>query len=203
MGLLVVLAPNLVVLIADPGRSRACEPLRPVGAYMIDPALRDTDSRPPQLNKLSAIVQVADDQGSGCGPDSKCRPPNTITFGPAATDDFTAPQNIGYRIIAIGAGMPLGLVPIGSPTLYPVIGGEVVLYWTDAGAQPFDFMVSIVAIDRAGNESAEQLVRIRSDAGGGCSVALRARLPTAVVVVTFALLAAATTLTRRRPRSRG
>lgn len=173
--------------------------------YTTDPAMREMDSQPPTLNTLSVSMQAESGSPKGCGGESSCGYAGSIRIGPAATDDVTASQDIGYRVTATDTRVPLGLSAlgaIGSPQLYPVIDGKLVLYYVDAGDQPFDFVVSIVAIDRAGNESAERFVRVKSDDGGGCSVALGSRLPTAVVVVTFALLAAATTLTRRRFRAR-
>ena len=78
---------------------------------------------------------------------------------------------------------------------------ELSLWWIDGNTddqEAFDFTLALVAVDRAGNESAPKTVRIVSE-GGGCSVASPARPRGAVA---FALVTLIALGVRRRPRSR-
>ena len=63
------------------------------------------------------------------------------------------------------------------PSQVTVLDGELWFAWDDGTEdhEPIDFTLRVVAIDRAGNESAPQMVRVTDDPGG-CAIA-RPRAP--------------------------
>ena len=82
-----------------------------------------------------------------------------------------------------------------------VSDGEIWFNWTDGTEdhEPIDFTLLVVAIDRAGNESAPQMVRVHDDPGG-CAIA-RPRRP--YRGLTFVAAAALLLAARRRKTPRG
>jgi hypothetical protein len=194
-----------------PAPARACSIAAPT-AHVVDPAMQATDQMAPTLSPIPAPTIGRGFAPGGCsGSSSSCDDIGVIQIQPKATDDMTPAEQIGFRITLAGGTLPAGLtLPADAIDLtpgYPIVG----LIWVDGATNdqdPVDFTLSIVAVDRAGNESAPQTVVVHDDGGGsgGSSCQLssghsgrsgRTPAPAAICLTVFALLVA----TRRRRHS--
>jgi MYXO-CTERM domain-containing protein len=198
--LLLILAAAVVSAVPVP--ARACSIAGPE-PLVLDPSLQATDRQPPALTAIS-LVSVKRGQGSeasGCGGrGSSCDDLGSLGITVSATDDATAPADLGYRMTVASGKLPAGLsIPdfamkaVGGP-------GELYLFWTDGATddqESFDFTLTVVAVDRAGNASAPATLHI-VDGDSGCNVAAAARRSGASALVA-ALMLLAVGLRRRRP----
>jgi uncharacterized protein (TIGR03382 family) len=199
----VVVTLVIVVAVGRPSAVDACSLLNPQ-PFEIDPAMQATDHQPPVLTGL-AVTDIKRGRGpesTGCGSSgSSCDDLGWIGINPAVTDDHTPAEKLGFLVSVVGGKLPQGLDVPAEPLRLPLPGQQIVLSWLDGASddqEPFDFTLSVVALDLAGNESAPVEVHVSNDGGGGCNIAWF-RNPTAPALA-FALLALAA-LTRRRSRS--
>ena len=189
---------SLIVAVGVAAASRGARACKPLGQapHTIVASMQATDMTPPTLAAVPpARIHYADDAQGGCGSD--CSDVGSIAIAPMATDDMTAPAQIGYRFtlqsgtLAPGLTLPATALDANSPE-------GVVLYWNSTTGQPFDFTLEIVAVDLAGNESAPQSLRIMNDSSHACAVGRGQRAGVASIVMLAVLFAAAA----RRRRSR-
>lgn len=195
-----------VIAFVAPAAAHACTFSGPQ-PLQIDPGLKATDRQPPSLTTVS-VVGVKRGQGpqaSGCGQTaSSCDDLGQIRIAVAGTDDMTPAEQLGFRVSIAAGKPPAGLiVPDSAVTIDggPTGDGELLLLWTDGNTddqESLDFTVNVVAVDRAGNESAPKTLRV-ADQGSGCNLASRSRRA-GVGVLVFVLLALAARASRlRRP----
>jgi hypothetical protein len=180
--------------------ARACSFLGPT-PYQIDASMQATDQVAPTLQPLSVTRLQRGMKTEGCMSGSSCDGSGSLAIGGAATDDVTPANGIGYRFtLEAGALPPSFSILLNQPSQAVVSDGEIWFTWNDGtdDHDPIDFTLRVVAIDRAGNESAPQTVRVTDDPGG-CAIA-RPRAPSRglAFVAAAALLLAA----RRRPSRR-
>lgn len=177
--------------------ARACEPIGQT-AHTVIASMQATDQTPPVLPALPpADVHRSDGSGrGGCG-QMVCPDVGIISIAALATDDMTAPAQIGYRFTLESGMLPAGF------TLPPTAVVGTALWWgSDPGHGAIDFTLRVVAIDLAGNESAPQTVRVVDDTGGGCAIVwLRRSSAGPAVLAIAALLLAAPRRPRRLRRS--
>jgi hypothetical protein len=196
IGLVTVLAVCLV-----PVPARACK-LIPNSLHTIDPAMQEVDTQPPTLAPIDTVEvnRGQEVESDGCLFSTPCgESRGSIRFAATATDDMTSADRIGYRLSIVTGAPPAGFV---TPPAIESLGKVVYVPWDDdatSDQEAFDVTFAVVAIDRAGNESAPQMFRAQhAGTGGGCGVAGR-RGPSPGVV-TFALLAGLAVTLRRRSR---
>ncbi len=109
---------------------------------------------------------------------------------------MTAPERIGYRFTLAAGELPPGLT-LPDTAVEPNASDAVDLFWNGSTGRPIDFTLRIVAIDRAGHESAPQSLNIKSDDSHACAVA-RGHTARPGLIAWLALLVAAGV--RRRGR---
>jgi hypothetical protein len=178
---------------------RACSVVGPQ-PFEIDAAMAATDRQPPALTGLAVtnVKRGRAPENTGCGSTgTSCDDLGWIGILPAVTDDHTPAGQLGYLVSLVRGQLPEGLALPPQTFALPGPNREMTLFWLDGNTddqESFDFTLSVVAIDLAGNESAPMQVHIGND-GKGCSVTWFRRPTTAAL--TLALLALAT-LTRRR-----
>jgi hypothetical protein len=161
------------------------------------------DVQAPKLTGL-AVTTIKRGKGSenaGCSSSgTSCDDLGWVAILPAVTDDHTPASELGYALSLVEGKLPEGLeLPLQRFKL-PVPGKEIRLSWLDGQTddqEPFDFVLAVVVIDLAGNESAPLGVHVTNGGNDGCSVA-RLRTSTAAGTA-FALLALAA-FARRRTR---
>jgi hypothetical protein len=179
--------------------ARACSFLGPT-PYEVDTSMQATDHVAPTLPPLTVTRLRRGAKTEGCMSANSCDGSGSLAIGSAATDDVTPATGLGYRFMLIAGTLPRAFsILLNQPSQVVVSDGEIWFNWDDGteNHQPIDFTLQVVAIDRAGNESAPQAVRIQDDPGG-CAIA-RPRAP--YRGLGFAALAALL-LAARRPRGR-
>jgi hypothetical protein len=168
--------------------------------HTIDPAMQGIDSQPPTLTPIE-IVEVHrghEVESNGCLFTQTCGEDlGSIWFAVTATDDMTPDDRIGYRLSIAAGTPPAGFV---LPPALESLGTRVYVPWNDGASgdqEAFDVTFAVVAIDRAGNESAPQTFRAQhAGTGGGCRIAGRRGHP--LGLITFALLAGLAVTLRKR-----
>jgi MYXO-CTERM domain-containing protein len=181
---------------------RACSVAGPQ-PFEVDPTMSVADVRAPELTGLSVttIKRGKSSENTGCGSSgSSCDDLGWIGILPAVTDDRTPTAELGYALSLVEGKLPEGLELPSQRFKLPAPGKEIRLSWLDGQTddqEPFDFVLSVVVIDLAGNETAPMAVHVTNGGNGGCSVAW-SRTPRAAGPM-FALLALAA-LARRRKR---
>jgi len=152
--------------------ARACSVAGP-SPYVIDASMQATDHVSPTLQPLSvASLQRGTATGGACSRNS-CDGMGSLALTIAVSDDVTPATNLGYRFsLAAGALPPSFIIMLDQPSQVTVSDGKIWFNWDDGTEDhaPIDFTLQVVAIDRAGNESAPQTVRVTDDPGG-CAVA--------------------------------
>ena len=173
--------------------ARGCEPIGyPTHLIVSSMAM---DQTPPTLSAvgLPEFHFASGDSKGGCG-GSYCPDVGTITIPVTATDDWTKPAQIGYRLTLIMGTLAPGLMlPVDA--IEP--GGSLLrLYWDSTTGHSVDFTLQVVAIDLAGNESAPQMVRVEYHADSECSIG--GARPSRFGLGGIAILALIVTAYRRR-----
>jgi hypothetical protein len=160
-------------VVGRPAPARACSLLGP-GPYVIDPSMQATDHVAPTLPPLSVARLQRGSASEGCSHNT-CEGVGVLAIGGAATDDVTPAEGIGYRFsVVAGALPPSFLILLDQPSRATVSDGKIWLDWGDGATddqEPIDFTLEVIAIDRAGNESAPQTVRVADDSGAACAIA--------------------------------
>ena len=165
MNRVVSLFAGAAVVIALHADARACDPAfnEP---HTIDASMQAADQTPPTLPAIPPPQYHHADDSSGCG-GSKCGDFTHVAFQALATDDTTLAGRIGYRF-TLESGNAQG-VDLPTTAIEPVAG--VIRLGVDQGTVGFDFVLQVVAIDLAGNESAAQSVRVVHSSDSECSLA--------------------------------
>jgi hypothetical protein len=185
-----------------PRSAQACD-LRGDSFHTIDPALQGVDSQPPTLAPIGEVMihRGHDPESRGCIDSGICGEfLGSFSIAVQATDDIAPAERIGYRV-SVASGTP----PQGFHMRDPIrANGSLWVWWNDGATgdqEAFDFTLSLVAIDEAGNESAAQTVHIQDGgSGGGCRIG--GRRSSTGGVVAAALLAITAAARRRRRGSR-
>jgi hypothetical protein len=182
--------------LSSPRRARACKPLGHT-THVINPAMQAMDQTPPTLPAIPPPeLHFASDDSKGCG-DDYCPDVGAIFIPALATDDWTKPGQIGYRLslvagtLAPGLSLPVDAIEPGGDRLH--------LYWDSTTGRPVDLTLQVVAIDLAGNESAPQTVRVAHDPGGACAIARGRPSRSATPWLALAAVLIAVHRSRRRP----
>ena len=84
----------------------------------------------------------------------------SLAISAAPTDDVTPATDIGYRFSLVAGALPPSFyILLDEPSRAVVSDGQIWFDWSDGtdDHQPIDFTLRVVAIDRAGNESAPQM----------------------------------------------
>jgi hypothetical protein len=179
------------VFVAVVGRApaRACSP-QGNHTYAVDSTLRATDSEAPTLEPITDVIvsRGSEPDSVGClGDTCSVGGLGSIRFAALATDNATPSTSLGYRLSVV-AGQP----PSGFELRGPVSVAAV--FWHETSdEEPFDVTFEVVALDKAGNESAPQTFRAQhAGAGVGCRIAaarstVRSAIPAAILIaVAFA-----------------
>jgi hypothetical protein len=189
---LLVTAVLVAALRAD---ARACSVAGPT-PYVVDASMQATDHVAPTLEPLSiASLQRGTATGGACS-GSSCDGMGSLALTIAASDDVTPANNLGYRFSLAAGALPASFfILLDQPSQVTVSDGKIWFNWDDGTEDhaPIDFTLQMVAIDRAGNRSAPQMVRVTDDPGG-CAIARPHPRGLACIV------AAALLLARRRRR---
>jgi len=194
--LLVVLI--LAACLMPGGRARACSFGGP-SQYVVDASMQATDHVAPTLPPVSVARLQRGEKTGGCTDGSTCDGFGSLALSVAPSDDVTPANAIGYRFSLAAGALPPGFsILLDQPSQVVVSDGEIWFNWTDGTEDhaPIDFTLRVAAIDRAGNESAPQMVRV-TDNPGGCAIARPHARGKAWFVVAAMVLAARS---RRRQR---
>ena len=139
--------------------ARACSVLGP-SPYVIDASMQATDHVAPTLQPLSvARLQRGTATGGACS-HSSCDGMGSLALTIAVSDDVTPAMDIGYRFSLAAGALPASFVILlDQPSRVAVSDGKLWFNWDDGTEDhaPIDFTLQVVAIDRAGNESAPQM----------------------------------------------
>lgn len=150
-------------------------------AHVLDPAEVSVDTTPPTAPGPISVERLR----RGVGPDlsgaaSSCDDLGRIVLSfTHASDDRTTAVDMGYEVTLVDGTLPNGLElpdgPVGS-----LVGGEgarIAFTWIDGASDPqeaFDFMLGVVAVDRAGNRAAPsdmRVVHVVHNGHSGCNSA--------------------------------
>jgi hypothetical protein len=157
-----------------PTDARACSLAGP-SPYTVNTSLQAIDHVAPTLPPPSVTRLRRGEEYSGCMGGNSCDGLASLALGVAPSDDVTPATDIGYRFSLVAGGLPPSFtIILDRPSQFFMSDGELWFSWGDGTEDhaPIDFTLEVVAIDRAGNESAPQTVRVQ-DAGssGGCAIA--------------------------------
>lgn len=175
------LALFLVALVFLSRAADACSFPGPI-EHEIDPAEQAIDKEPPARTETVGVSvrRGKGPEGSGCGGQgsSSCDDIGSIALIPTPpSDDRTPPNELGYRLRFVGGRLPDGLrIPDDARRLSQGEPPALDLRWIDGATddqEPFDFTVTLTAIDKAGNEGPESApIRIHhSGSSSGCRIA--------------------------------
>jgi hypothetical protein len=188
--LLVALVVVAAACLMPGGRARACSFSGP-SPYVVDASMQATDHVAPTLPPVSVARLQRGEKTGGCTGASTCDGFGSLALSVAPSDDVTPANAIGYRFSLAAGALPPGFsILLDQPSQVVVSDGEIWFNWTDGTDDhaPIDFTLRVTAIDRAGNESAPQMVRVIDDPGG-CAIArphARGRAWLLVVVMVLA-----------------
>jgi hypothetical protein len=138
-------------------RVAACFTVK-IPPYEIDPALRDSDTTPPtafrDVSALGVRVASLHCRGHECT-EGSC--PDwgglRISFS-RPKDDQTPNDALGYRLVWMGASMPDGMLDATDHVWRLGSATEVVVELDYDAIAGLDGEIALIAVDRAGNESA-------------------------------------------------
>jgi hypothetical protein len=181
--------------------AQACSPLG-YPAHTVAPAMQGIDTQAPTLAPIPepTLTRRLTDDG-GCGPASKCPDPGGyLMLSVHAADDMSEPAEIGYRLSITEGTPPAGFrLPVPNPIAVSQPNAIFLRWFEGEELEAFDFTLSVVAVDRAGNESAPQTVHIQDPGdAGGCRIGARRHANVGTGLI--ALLALAFAAHRRRAR---
>jgi len=159
-------------LAAPRADARACSFAGP-GPYVIDTSMQATDHVAPTLGPITVARLQRGAKTGGCQGGNSCDGFASLTLAVTASDDVTPATDIGYRFsLVAGALPPFSSILLDQPSTVVLSDGGIWFGWAEGTENnpPIDFTLQVVAIDRAGNESPPQTVRV-SDDPGGCAIA--------------------------------
>ena len=159
-------------------------------------AANPSDTTPPVITEASVFDLVRGSDGQGCrGRGNSCADIARLVLDLEGTDDVSARADLGFRVRVVEGSLPNGTVPVAYTADVSVRPFQVA--WAERDAESFDAVLEIVAVDRAGNESAPR--RLAVDGGG---LACSASNGGFGAVLGFAPLALVLALIARRARRR-
>jgi MYXO-CTERM domain-containing protein len=159
-------------LAAPRADARACSFAGP-GPYVVDASMQATDHGAPTLGTITVARLRRGAKTGGCMEGNSCDGIGSLTLAGAASDDVTPATDIGYRFSLVAGALPPSFsILLGQPSTVVVSDGDLWFSWDDGTEDhaPIDFTLQLVAIDRAGNQSAPQTVHVTDDPGG-CAIA--------------------------------
>lgn len=166
---------------ACPGAARACSYSAPA-PHVVDPTEAALDVTPPgAVGRVEASVKrghglQSEGCGQGLGTDS-CADMGTVHLQfDGATDDRTAPADMGYRLeVAEGddPGFLWGDLAAAGIRVEYLEAGRAGLWlpWVDGDSnaqEPLDLVLRITPVDRAGREGPSVDVDVGDPGSGGC-----------------------------------
>lgn len=189
-------------VLAGAGRADACS-IAGSAAHLIDATRVDTVAPEPPTDVSVVLNRGPYAEGGGCGSDhvsSSCDGIGILQFqlNEPATDDQTAPENMGYLIEVVDGSLPRGLsIPA------TALRSTLVFSWIDDdadGQEVIAFSVTLTPVDEAGNVgAASDPIRVY-DPGSAEGCAMPGRAPSLDAAL---LLLLATALARASMRRRG
>lgn len=187
-----------------PSPADACESVAPDYLQIDTPP--ELDTTPPEAPTLTE-VRIGRSYGprdEGCSQSaSSCDGFGTVGIQiQPGKDDRTAPQDLGYLVRVRGGSLPGGATPSDRPVL--LLSGGLYVSFPDPGPddqEPIDVTFEVVAVDRAGNESAPTVARATSPGDGGC--ALSGRAHSGIFARVVVVLALSVLVLRRARRGAG
>ncbi len=126
-------------------------------------AANPSDTTPPQITEAAVFDLARGSDGQGCsGARSSCDDIARLVLDLAATDDVSGRAEIGFRVRVVEGSLPNGV----RPAAYTVDVSSMRFQsaWAETDAKSFSAVLEIVAVDRAGNESAPRRLTVE---GGG------------------------------------
>ncbi|HEY7375107.1 MAG TPA: hypothetical protein VIF57_23295 [Polyangia bacterium] len=163
-------------LAAPRADARACSIAGP-SPYVVDASLQATDHVAPTLGSVTVARLQRGASTGGCDGSGTsggtCDGLGSLALAVPASDDVTPATDIGYRFSLVDGALPPSFtILLGRPSTAALSDGQIWFSWSDGTDDhpPIDFTLQVVAVDRAGNESAPQTVRV-SDDPGGCAIA--------------------------------
>jgi hypothetical protein len=157
--------------------------------------MAEVDQMAPALPK-PMVARITRHDGTGCMGGDSCGDFTAVNLTNLATDDQTPSDRIGYRFALVAGALPSGFaLPTGVVDL-AMSDASLWLDWPGIDSD-FDFTLQLVAVDRAGNESAPQTVRISEDTGG-CSIGHPRGTGAVVIAAAVFVLASGAWRSRRR-----
>ena len=160
--------------------AEACDPVSNQ-PFEVDPADAEGDTTPP--GAVTASVEVIELTDDGVASETDCDDLDHVTLH-VETADY-APDEVGYLVTHVEGdllGAPEGALqaPVGQLHFYPFVAER---------KEHFRSLVSIVAVDRAGNEGPPTELDVQADvSSGGCSTSRAAGSGSSLVAVVCALL---------------
>jgi hypothetical protein len=174
-----------------------CTPVAPAHAckfpgnqpYAIDRQAQATDSTAPAAPVVTVESITRGPASGACGA-SSCDGAGRIVLQVSATDDQTAPASLGYRIELSSGRLPSGLV-LPDAAVHPATVDGLLFVWDDGTGDDktaLAFVLSVRAVDLAGNESPSTAVTVSDPGSGGCSIAGHKPWDSAVALVAAVFL---------------
>jgi hypothetical protein len=181
--------------------ARACSlPANP--AHTIDPQAQDASLPSAPVATVQLIHRGKGPEQRGCAQSaSSCDDLGWIIVQVSATDDQTAAGSLGYRVELASGSLPAGL-SLPTTAVRPATSNGLTFVWIDGSSddqEALAFVLSIRAVDLAGNEGPPTSVAVRDPGSGGCSLGGTSPLASLGAVVA-PLLVVAWLLRRTRQR---
>lgn len=193
----------LAIGLLFPGSADACETAGP--EFLVIDTSPTVDTVPPDAPVL-ADVRIGRSYGpreDGCSRSgSSCDGSGSLGIQiEPGHDDRTAADDLGYLVRLRDGALPGGFPPYDQPVL--LMSDGLYVSFPDPGPddqEPIDVTFEVVAVDRAGNESAPTIGHATSPGDEGCSFAGRAHpgvFARLVVVLALSVLSGRRWLRRR------
>ena len=152
--------------------ARACS-LAGNQAHTIDPQAQDASPPSAPIVTVQTIHRGKGPEQQGCAQSaSSCDDLGWIIVQVSAADDQTATGSLGYRIELASGSLPSGL-SLPTTAVRPATSNGLTFVWIDGSRddqEALAFVLSIRAVDLAGNEGPPTSVEVRDPGSGGCAV---------------------------------
>jgi hypothetical protein len=162
------LALSLGLTLTGFGRAPTAHACRfaPPTPFVVVPNAADTT--PPMITEATIFdLSRGSAGGQGCsGGRSSCDDIGRLVLDLAATDDLSLGTDIGFRVRVVEGSLPRGALP--GADIVDVSTIRFFVAWSEQEPESFDAVLEVVAVDRAGNESAPRRISVESG-GAACS----------------------------------
>lgn len=197
----------LAVGLLFPRSAGACQTPTPE-FLQIDESSQDTTPPEPPVLAGVRINRSYGPREDGCSrSESSCDGSGSLGIQlEPGHDDRTAPEDLGYLVRLRDGALPGGATPSDQPTL--LMSGGLYVHFPDPGPDeqgPIDVTFEVVAVDRAGNESAPTVAHATSAGNEGCAFAGRRHsglLERLVIAIALSAFAVRRALRRESPSQR-